>query len=305
MKTVLLVLLVILTLWCVLLDKIRRSLGLKELRVRAKDSGSFEDRNLYKLVAHGNSVRVFLWLVCTACGAVLLVEIAQISNLWAVLAAVLTSWLVLGIGPLKARGWLWKLAGFLSWPTAKIVEFLQPVLIRLAKFSPSQTASPVYDQEDLLELLGAQENNSKSQISATDLKTIKNVLSFGSKTVRQVMTPLGKVKFVAAEDTIGPLLMDELHKSGFSSFPVVGRSRKKTAPNIIGTLHLADVLSYNGKGRVHDIMQKQVDFMGESATLRQALDVCLKSHQQLLIVANNFQEIAGILTLEDILKQIL
>lgn len=304
MKTALLVLLAVLLVWCILLAKVGKTLSLKDLRARARGKHGADSR-IYKLAAHGDSTRVLLWLAGSFSGAALFVMLAGISVWTASFLLVFVSWLVLSTAPPKYSGALWKLAGILCLPTNKIVEFLQPVLIRLARLSPIQTASPIYDQEDLLELLGAQQKNSSSQISADDLKTIQSVISFGNKTVRQLMTPLGKVKFAAADDSIGPLLMDELHKSGFGYFPVVGRSRKKSSPNIVGTLHLADVLGYNGKGKVRDVMQKRVDFIKESATLRQALDVCLKSHQQLLIVANNFEEIAGIITLKDILEQIL
>jgi len=52
-------------------------------------------------------------------------------------------------------------------------------------------------------------------------------------------------------------------------------------------------------------MIKEVFYINEAQSLRQALNVCLKTHHQLLVVVNNFEEISGLISLEDIVGQIL
>jgi CBS domain containing-hemolysin-like protein len=119
------------------------------------------------------------------------------------------------------------------------------------------------------------------------------------------MTPRRKVKLVSAGDTIGPLLMDELHSSGFSRFPVVKDSAKTAAPEIVGTLYLNVLIGQQDKGKVKDLAKRDVFFINEESNLRQALAAFLKTHHHLLIVVNSFEEMAGVLSIEDVLEQII
>ena len=118
------------------------------------------------------------------------------------------------------------------------------------------------------------------------------------------MTPRRKLKLVGAGETVGPLLMDELHKTGFSRFPVV-KETKSANPEVVGTLYLKDIIGYEGGDKVKDLARKDVYYINEDSNLRQALSAFLKTHHHLLIVVNNFEEIAGVLSIEDVLEQII
>ena len=53
------------------------------------------------------------------------------------------------------------------------------------------------------------------------------------------MTPRGVMNTVAKEDVIGPLLLDELHKTGHSRFPVTDGD----IDHIVGILHIRSLLT--------------------------------------------------------------
>ena len=119
------------------------------------------------------------------------------------------------------------------------------------------------------------------------------------------MTPRRLVKMVVASDPIGPVLMDELHDSGFSRFPVVKEASKTANPEIVGMLYMHDLVGHLEKGRVRDVMKKKVYFINETQSLKEALAAFIRTEHQLLVVVNNFEEIVGIITIEDVLEQIL
>lgn len=157
----------------------------------------------------------------------------------------------------------------------------------------------------MLELLGNQDKQVDNRIPEQDLLIAFNSLQFGDKTVRQAMTPRRLVKMVSADEAIGPILTDELHKTGFSRFPIYKDSAKAASPQIVGTLYLNDLIGYDGSGKVKDLADKKVYFINEDNTLRQAFNAFLKTHHHLLIVVNSFEEMAGVLSLEDVLEQII
>jgi len=164
-----------------------------------------------------------------------------------------------------------------------------------------------YEQNDLLEFLSKQNQQIDNRIRQSDLAIAQGALVFGDKLVRDIMTPRRKLKIVAADENIGPLLMDELHKSGHSRFPVSKdkTSAKDSTPAIVGTLYLKDIVGYEGSGKVKDLTRKDVYYINEDSNLRQALSAFLKTHHHLLLVVNNFEEIVGVLSIEDVFEQII
>lgn len=309
MKTLLFIILLALFLSSVLLDKAVHALPSKELRRRARSKEDTQTNKIYKLAAHGESLKLTLWLVGGVSGAGLALILAGISWVWAVLFILLAAGIILIDKPLAPHGRLWQVASMLSGPLASVLVFLQPVLLRIAKIikklQPIHLHTGLYDKEDLLELLNHQDQQADNRIAEEDLKIAFGALTFGDKTVGSVMTPRRMVKLVAATDSIGPLLMDDLHKSGFSRFPVIKEPTKAANPQIVGTLYLKDLIGHEGMGKVKDVMKKDVFFINESQTLRQALNEFLKTQHHLLIVVNDFEEISGVISLEDVMEQIL
>ncbi|PID32473.1 hypothetical protein CR970_00455 [Candidatus Saccharibacteria bacterium] len=124
---------------------------------------------------------------------------------------------------------------------------------------------------------------------------------FGERQVRDVLTPRRVVHAVDADSTIGPVLLDELHRSGFSRFPV----RESGTDKIVGVLYLRDVRGGKTSGQVRDIMHpSEVCYVHEEQTLTEALGIILRLRRHMLIVVNSFEEYVGVVTIEDLMEQI-
>jgi CBS domain containing-hemolysin-like protein len=219
------------------------------------------------------------------------------------------AWLAIWAASPSPSGWLGWLASLSAKYLAWSLSMLQPVLGRIGTWFPPASRvhfhTGLYEKKDLLELLHKQNQQVDSRIPPSDLKIAAGAMSFGDKTVSSVMTPRRKVKLVGAGESVGPLLMDELHKSGHSRFPVVKDNSKSVSPDFVGTLYLKDVIGYEGGGKVKDLARKDVYFINEESNLRQALSAFLKTHHHLLVVVNSFEEMAGVLSIEDVLEQII
>ena len=264
---------------------------------------------IYKMASYGASTDLFLWLIASV-SAIAAILLANQAAWWlAGLLALFVFWLVWPdrVTPISG-GWRWKLAAILAPAAADLISFLNPVLNfparKLRKFRRAEQHK-VYEREDLLELFKAQLGQADNRISADELKLATRALTFGDKSVASMMTARSKVTFVSAGDAVSPMVMDELHKTGQTHFPVVRQLTKAANPEIVGALYLPDLLKQlDDKGRIRDIMHPGAYFINESNDLRQALDAFIKSHHHLLVVVNNFEEITGILTIEDVIAQI-
>lgn len=301
------ILLALAVLKAVILYKVYHSIPVHELKRRARQGDKRAGR-LFKVAVYGSTLDAGVWLAGTACAAALLVWSARTSGWLAAIVTVVGAWLIVW-SRFAANGWAGSAAAFFAPTHARLLYYLQPVLAPVARLlPPTQRLSlhtGLYEIKDLLELLKRQNKQLDNRIPPLDLQIARNALSFGDKTVGSVMTPRRQVKFAKADDLAGPVLIDELHKSGFSRFPVAADAAKAASPQIIGTLYLNNLVGYSGNGKVKDLMKPEVYFINEDASLRQALSAFLKTHHHLLIAVNSFEEMVGVLSLEDVLEQIL
>jgi len=197
-----------------------------------------------------------------------------------------------------------------------VVARLYPVLNRLVVFTTPVTGTIgdlfdkwvgkdtqiFYTREELLKMFDGQKLSENSDIAADEARMIGKVLSFGERKIRDVMTPRRVVNIVGENDGIGPLLLNELHGSGHSRFPVVANKGKD---DFVGTLYIRDLTMGAGKKHVKDVMQPDVKYIHEEKLLDHALRAFLKTRHHLFVVVNSFEEFVGVLSLEDVMEEII
>ncbi|HET7827748.1 MAG TPA: CBS domain-containing protein [Candidatus Saccharimonadales bacterium] len=290
---------------CILLYKLYNSVPAVELKRLARDKNR-RAASLYKAANYEAALFGLLWMAGTACAAGLLIWSAR-TNWWlAVIISVITAYLVVCLPAPRWDGPVGAVAALAAKYYAAGLSLLNPVLSRLGGWlAPARAHSRLYEKDDLLELFSRQTKQADNRIAQSDLKIALGAITFGDKTVRSVMTPRRKLRLVKADETVGPMLMDELHKTGHSRFAVTNDNPKSANPSLTGTLYLKDIISMQAGGKVKDYARKDVYYINEDSDLRQALNAFLKTHHHLLIVVNNFEEIVGVLSIEDVFEQII
>jgi CBS domain containing-hemolysin-like protein len=277
----------------------------KEIKRQAR-RGDARARELYKPVSYGASLQVFLWLIVllSAAGACVLFATTIPGWLAFILIAVTLAmgfwWLPAAeISSLNGRMAVW-CAPLIS----KCLYYLHPLLTRVGRLVkqhyPINVHAGLYEKEDLLELLEWQKQQPENRIPTTELDVMERALLFSDKTVQDIAVPRRKVRFVAATDTVGPIVIDELHKTGHSSFPVYEGKRD----NIIGTLYLRDLVHLRSDATASQVMRHGAFYVQEAFSLNQALDAFLRTKHHLLMVVNSLEECTGVITMEDVLEQV-
>lgn len=299
------VLLVALTLLAISLQRTYGSIPIKELRRRAR-SGDPAASALFKAASYGSSLRGLLWTLTILISTTLFVVVSRQTETWfaiMVIAGVLWFGFVWLPAHEATRAGVW-LAGQTAPLFAKILQYLHPMFDKLHQFvsrhRPVSLHTGLYDTDDLLELFRRQKVQSDNRINKQTLEIVEHALQFGDKKVNNVLTPRRVVKSVSADEPIGPLLLDDLHKSGHSRFPVYDGKQD----NIIGVLYLRTLVRAKAGGLVQKSMSKKVCYVHEDQPLTEALQAILKTHQQLFIVVNSFEEYVGIVSIEDIMEAI-
>lgn len=230
------------------------------------------------------------------------VTIAAFGWLWGVVLAIAGS---LSYGSIARFSFLQRYAGKLyDKYEAKMLDVVEKhqSLIRLFRWSAPQLAEPrIFSKSELEQLV----KDSHAVLSDDEKSIIIHSLSFNQKQIKAVMTPRSMVRTVKKTEMLGPLVLDDLHKSGHSRFPVVHGD----IDHVVGTLYLRDVLTLDTSRKhtatAETAMNKKVFYINETQTLDHALNAFLKTHHHMFIVVNEFRETVGILTLEDTVEALL
>lgn len=157
------------------------------------------------------------------------------------------------------------------------------------------------DTKSLLELL---RNAEQDQVLDADaLSIIEGALQVSSMQVREIMIPRPQVLTVTEKQTLEEAL-DSVVKASHSRFPVLAEN----SDSIVGILLAKDLLPYalskaNDTFNVSDIM-RQAMFVPESKRLNILLKEFRENRQHMAIVIDEYGSPCGVVTIEDILEQI-
>jgi len=298
-------LLLALALLTIAIRKTYYALPLAELKRKAEQHDGLA-KVIYPAVAYGNSLRSLLWLVIGFLSAGSIILLARNLPVWASL---------LIVGPVLWIAFSWLPASRVSKPVAKITKLVTPSIIWLLNWLHpvlSRSADKVekslktvkhtglFEREDLLQLIERQQKQPDNRLTSEELEIARRALSFGDYIVGDILTNRKEIKTVLADDVVGPILIDELHQSGQELVLV---RDTKNGP-VVGSLEFHQ-LNLHSKGHVRDIMNPTVYYLHENDSLSEALHAFFITNHSVFIVVNTFEEYLGVVTVENILRELL
>ncbi|MBL7921716.1 MAG: HlyC/CorC family transporter [Bacteroidia bacterium] len=157
----------------------------------------------------------------------------------------------------------------------------------------------VHTEEELRLILTESEEGGAIKPSENEL--IQNVFDFDDRIVKQIMVPQGRVVALDVELGRGEITKKVIEE-GFSRIPIY----LGDIDNVIGIVHSKDLLKALIENRfrtLKDIM-RPVHFIPESMKINELLRDFQKHHIQMAIVTNEFGATAGLITMEDIIEEL-
>lgn len=162
-------------------------------------------------------------------------------------------------------------------------------------------STPLQNREQLVTLL---ENAKNEQILDGDaFDIIEGALKISSLQVRDIMVPRSQMTVIEHDKTPQealPIIVDSAH----SRFPVIGESREE----VLGILLAKDLLPYiveekSESIKIKDLLRPAI-FIPESKRLDALLKEFRLKHNHMAIIVNEYGVTSGLVTMEDILEQI-
>ncbi len=145
------------------------------------------------------------------------------------------------------------------------------------------------------------EGEQRGLISEDEGEMIQGIFSFRDTIAREIMVPRTDTVFARADCTITEVIQ-LIIQSGHSRIPIYLES----IDNIIGTLHAKDLLVHWGKDDIEarDIVRPPY-FIPETKKISEVLQDLRGNKSHMAIVIDEYGGTAGILTLEDIIEEII
>jgi len=189
------------------------------------------------------------------------------------------------------RALLW-----ITWPVHAILDLLVSVL-RLSEEEPTQ---PVAEQQAIEDLVDAA--TEEGIIEQDDARLIEQVVEFGDKRVRDVMTPRPDVVAIRATATLEEL-RELVVETKFSRLPVY----EKSLDDIAGIVVARDMLEVPDRDAarrtVRELMRPAL-FVPDAKFGAELLKEMQRKNQQMAVVLDEYGLMAGVVTAEDLVEEI-
>ncbi|CAM2756425.1 Magnesium and cobalt efflux protein CorC [Legionella pneumophila] len=157
------------------------------------------------------------------------------------------------------------------------------------------------NQEELVSLL--RDAQIRSLINSETLAMIEGAILFSKMRVRDIMLPKNQMVCINKDDDFKHII-SIVTQTGHSRFPVTGEN----SDEVVGILHAKDLLKYQPENmESFDLLDicRQVTFVPESRRLDSLLSEFRSNRNHMAIVVDEYGEVSGFVTIEDIIEQII
>ncbi|MFA5348065.1 MAG: hemolysin family protein [Methanoregula sp.] len=184
-------------------------------------------------------------------------------------------------------------------------RILSPVIWLVERVSPrfgigKETIEPSVTEEEIKEWIDV--GKEEGTIEQAEQDMLYSVLEFADTTAREIMTP--RVDVIAMEDTVSfEEAIRVFNESGFSRIPIF----HDQVDNITGILNVKDVfsamVSHRKDSTIKEVMYDPM-FVPETKKIDDLLKELQVKRVQIAIVLDEYSSFVGIVTVEDILEEI-
>ena len=185
-------------------------------------------------------------------------------------------------------------------PFIALINGSAEAVLRLFGLRASAGRHSVHSEEEIRALIA--ESRQAGLVGAEEEELVRRVFRFGDRLAREVMVPRTRVQAIPSGAGLDDVVTS-VRASGYSRLPVY----EGDLDNIVGVLTAKSVLAAVGEGRTDatatDLM-RQAYYIPDSKELHELLPELRAQETQLAVVLDEYGGTAGILTIEDLIEEV-
>lgn len=284
------------------------SLDVHALRRRAK-RGDSEARKILPIRQQGNLLLTTLLLGNVTVNTTLSIYLGSIAS--GIVAGVTATALIVLFGEIIPQA---VISRYALWFGSRTILFTKLVIIifypiswpiaRILDYFLGHEMPTVYSHHELMDIVSELEDSEYSHIDEDEERIVHGALQFSHLTVNEIMTPAAKVVSYDENQKLDEAFLKEIVEHGFSRLPVYSKEKN----NIVGVLFVKDLIVEDNNISIKDTEEA---FEIGCLTVRSedkldgVLARMLKQQKHLAIVKNQNEQFLGVVTLEDIIEEII
>ncbi|MCB0197095.1 MAG: HlyC/CorC family transporter [Anaerolineae bacterium] len=193
-----------------------------------------------------------------------------------------------------------RLAGVIFKVPVRILNGAGQMLLRLLGLESEDPHARFHSSEEIRLIVA--ESAEEGAIAEEEKEIIHNIFAFSEREVHQVMSPRNKMEAVPVDMPL-PELLTHMSQSPYSRLPVY----KNSVDNIIGIIHLKDLVHHRLKAKGEfdiRLLLRPVPVVPESYSVEKLFVLFKRQRTHMAIVLNEFGGTAGLVTLEDLIEEV-
>ena len=199
----------------------------------------------------------------------------------------------------RTQGFMRVFTTVMTWPI-RLLNGSANAIVRMLGVEPQEELRSARSSDELASL--AHRSASEGTLDTDTAHLVQRSVAFGPRTAGEIMTPRVQMACVDATDPVSEVI--ELSSStGFSKFPVI----KGSSDNVVGSIHVKQAVAIPRSERAHTLVREvMVDatVVPESLRLDPLLSLLRGEGFQMAIVSDEYGGTAGVVTLEDVVEEI-
>ena len=284
------------------------SLDKQSLARRAKH-GDKEAAIIYPVRAKGNLLLTTLLLGNVAVNTTLSIFLGSIAS--GLVAGIMATALIVVFGEIIPQAVISRYALWFGsrtiWFTKAMIILAYPIAWPMAKLLDHFLGSELpttYSKLELMDIISEHEDSEYSPIDADEERIVHGALQFSHLSVQEVMTPAEQVVSFDEQQKLNDTFFKKVNESGFSRLPIY----RENPSNIVGILYVKDLIVEDEDISIKDTeeaLDKQVLIVKGNEMLDVVLSKMLKTRQHIAIVRDSQRRFIGVISLEDIIEEII
>jgi metal transporter CNNM len=284
------------------------SLDIHSLRRRAKH-GDEDAKMVYPLRKKGNLLLSTLLLGNVIVNTTLSIFLGTIAS--GLVAGITATGLIVIFGEIVPQAVISRYALWFgartAWFTKIVIVLFYPITFPIAwtlDHFLGKELPTMYSKRELMDIVSEHEKSAHSTIDADEKRIVHGALQFSHVKVREVMTEAEKVISFDENQRLNDSFFEVITEHGFSRLPIYSGDPS----NIVGMLYVKDLLVEDDDISIKDTEEafdKKFIKVGTGDLLDAVLGKMLKTKQHLAIVINKNKRFVGVISLEDIIEEII
>ncbi|MEK7712425.1 MAG: hemolysin family protein [Nitrospirota bacterium] len=186
-------------------------------------------------------------------------------------------------------------------PLVWIFKVTSNLIIRMLG-GKKKPVSPFVTEEEIKTMINIGEE--EGTLEEEEKQMLHKVFEFGDKVVTEAMVPRTEIVSISDDSTVGDALKLVLEE-GYSRYPVV----KENIDSVTGILYVKDIVKQMAQGKIENYtpiteIVREAYYIPENKMVTELLDEMQKNKFQIAIVMDEYGGTAGLITLEDIMEEI-